>query len=342
MIEPKNLLIVRTDRIGDVVLSLPMAGIVKKHFPKCKITFLTREYTKSLVINHPQIDNSFQLIENKNKILLWTNVKVIRKFKFDSCIIVYPSFTIALIIFLSGIRNRIGTGFRWYSFLFNIRSFEHRKYAERHELEYNLNLLRFFNIVETPDKKNINFNLPVSKKSELKVEQLLLQNEVKLNLSIIIFHPGSGGSAVDLPFSKMKNLITRAAQELGVNIILTGNEAEKKLCEDLSVNSKIKNLAGIFNLEELIALINKSEMLIANSTGPIHIAAALGKHVVGFYPKIKACSPERWGPYSEKSFIFQPTIDCKNCNREQCERLNCMDSIDIDKVFGKIKSMLHI
>ena len=48
MIEPKNLLVVRTDRIGDVILSLPLAEIIKRHFPKCKVTYLLREYTKCL------------------------------------------------------------------------------------------------------------------------------------------------------------------------------------------------------------------------------------------------------------------------------------------------------
>ena len=90
----------------------------------------------------------------------------------------------------------------------------------------------------------------------------------------------------------------------------------------------------------MVALINKADLLVANSTGPLHIAAALKKYVIGFYPKIKVCSPERWGPYSEKSFIFQPEIDCNTCTREQCERLNCMNSINIDAVYKKIESVI--
>ena len=57
MIKPKNILIVRNDRIGDVVLSLPLAGLIKKHYPDCKITFLLRNYTKDIASDHPNIDN---------------------------------------------------------------------------------------------------------------------------------------------------------------------------------------------------------------------------------------------------------------------------------------------
>ena len=75
---PKNILIARTDRIGDVVLSLPLAGIVKKHFPDCRVSFLIRNYTKDLVENHPQIDEVILLEEKNGKVPI---IKNVRKFK---------------------------------------------------------------------------------------------------------------------------------------------------------------------------------------------------------------------------------------------------------------------
>ncbi len=100
------------------------------------------------------------------------------------------------------------------------------------------------------------------------------------------------------------------------------------------------NLSGQLDLSLLKALINKADLFISNSTGPMHIAAALGVHVIGFFPKILSCSQKRWGPYTEKKTIFIPTIDCSNCTREQCEKLNCMNSIDIGRVFDETKTVL--
>ena len=333
MMKPKNLLIVRTDRIGDVVLSLPLADIIKKHLPGCKITFLVREYTKTLVENHPLVDEVIILEENKQNIPVRSNVKKIIKFNFDAAVVVYPTFITALIIFLSKIKYRIGTGYRWYSFLFNQKIYEHRKYAERHELEYNVNLLGKFGITEEVNPANVNFNLKSEEAARNKIEDILSKSEMDLSEPVIIIHPGSAGSSVDLPQQKFRSLVEKISKELTENIILTGNDREKYLCENLKLTPRILNLAGKLNLSEMMALINKCSIFISNSTGPIHIAAALGKYTIGFYPRIPACSAQRWGPYTDKKVIFSPKIDCSDCTREQCERLDCMNSIEVNDIF---------
>ena len=341
MIEPKNLLILRTDRIGDVVLSLPLAEIVKRHYPNCKVTYLLREYTECLANNHPFIDQILLLKEKFGKVLIKENFKELRKHNFDTCIIVYPTFQTALIIFLSGIKNRIGTGYRWYSFFFNHKIFEHRKYAEKHELEYNVNLLSVFGINETVNPEIINFQLNISSESEIRIAKLLADNKVDSNLPIVIIHPGSGGSAVDLPISSFVKLVKMISKKLKATIIVTGSPLEKALCDQLMLDDNVKNFAGMMLLSDMIALINKSILFISNSTGPIHIAAALGKNTIGFYPKILSCSANRWGPYSNKAKVFIPTINCKNCNRKQCEKLDCMSSIKMDAVFLEVEKLLN-
>jgi heptosyltransferase III len=341
MIEPQNLLIVRTDRIGDVVLSLPLAEIVKRHFPKCRVTYLLREYTKSIAHKQPFIDEILLLKEEDGKVSIKDNFKELKKHNFDSCLIVYPTFQTALIAFLSGIKHRIGTGYRWYSFLLNHKIFEHRKYAEKHELEYNVNLLKAFGIDEKVNVDKIKFHLNVESQSENVVEKILRDNKIEPTKPLIIIHPGSGGSAIDLPISSFKGLVQILSLELRLSIIITGLSSEKKLCDELIINDNIKNFAGKLSLSEMIALINKSTIFISNSTGPIHIAAALEKLTIGFYPKILACSAKRWGPYSNKGKIFIPEIECSNCTREQCERIKCMNSIKMDKIFAEVRKMLN-
>ena len=339
MIKPENLLIVRTDRIGDVILSLPLASIIKKHLPDCKITFLVREYTRPLVVNNPYIDNILTLEEKNGKISLAANIRKVSKNNFDSAVIVYPTFLTALIIFLSRIKSRIGTGYRWYSLLFNLKIYEHRKYATRHELEYNVNLLQHFGIEEEVNPGNIRFNLKPDEESLKRIEGILSEAGINSDEPLIIIHPGSGGSAVDLPIEKFKFLVEKIINGLTRNLILTGSASEIGLCENIKVKPGILNLAGKLNLAEMIALVSKCSIFIANSTGPIHIAAALGKHTVGFYPLIPACSAKRWGPYTDKKIIFSPQIGCLNCTREQCIKLDCMNSIEVSEVFFGIEKI---
>lgn len=214
MINPQNLLIVRTDRIGDVILSLPLAEIIKKYYPNCKITFLVRNYTKDILEKHPFIDRTIILQEENKKISILKNVEIIKNLKFDSTIIVYPTFQTSLIIFLSGIKNRIGTGYRWYSIMFNNKIYEHRKFAEKHELEYNVNLLKAFGIDEKVNQDNVNFNLIINKKSAEKIQNLFEEYGINNDKSIIIIHPGSGGSAVDFPVYKFKELVKELLNEI--------------------------------------------------------------------------------------------------------------------------------
>ena len=341
MIAPKNILIVRTDRIGDVVLSLPLAELIKKHYPECKVSFLVRNYTKDILFNHPSIDNVLILNEKNNKILLGENAKHLKNFNFDSTIVVYPTFWIAYLIFLSRIPQRIGTGYRWYSFLFNTKIYVHRKYAEKHELEFNIDLLKPFGINEQLNEQDVQFNIQINPTSEQKIKEMLKESGINSDDFIAILHPGSGGSSVNLPIEKFKKIIELISKNDKIKIFLTGSKEETKICEMLKMNENIKNLAGKLNLSELIALTNMSNIFISNSTGPLHIAAALGKNTIGFYPRILACSAKRWGPYTNKKKIFEPSINCENCTREQCSKLDCMNSIEprevaeeIDRVFN--------
>ncbi len=339
MIYPKNLLIVRTDRIGDVVLSLPLAGMIKDRFPECKITFLVRNYTKDIVAGHPFIDEIIILEEKNGRTKFFQNVENISLKNYDYSIVVYPTFLISLIVFSAGISKRIGTGYRWYSLLFNKKVFAHRRFAEKHELEFNVDLLKEIDIVKNVSPGNIAFDLRINEESKKEVEKILLKNGINIEEPIIIVHPGSGGSAVDLPLTKFNELIILLNTNLKARIILTGSKSEINLCESLVTSDEIKNFAGILNLSQLTAMISMSDIFISNSTGPIHIAAALGKYVVGFYPKILSCSAKRWGPYSTKSLIFTPEINCENCTRGKCEKINCMNSINIKNVFAEINNI---
>lgn len=335
MKNPKNVLIIRTDRIGDVILSIPLAEQFKKHFPECKVTFLVRDYTKELLIGNQFIDEVLVLKEFNGKIDVHTNVQMIKGKKFDAAIIVYPTFELAWMIFKSRIKHRIGTGYRWYSFLFNHRIFEHRKTAERHELEYNLNLLKVFNIKPEVNKQNVSFFLHRNEESIEKIDRLINSLEINPNKPFIIVHPGSGGSSVDLPINKMRELVNLLSK-LDVYIFITGAESEINLAESLSSNKNVFNLAGKLVLQDLVELIRRGKIFISNSTGPMHIAASLGLYIVAFFPKIKECSVERWGPYTNKCSIFKPELDCVNCTKEQCLRLNCMNTITIGNVFEEI------
>ncbi len=253
---------------------------------------------------------------------------------YDLAIAVHPSFSIAAGIWLGGVINRLGTGYRWYSFFFNLKHYEHRRESIKHETEYNLGLL------EELDCKSSVKKMPhlVVSNDELESVKFKLESEgIPADKNFIVIHIPSMGSAKvwsDENFVKLIKMILNYENK-AYNIILTGTKRdipqvkslEKKAAES-AVN--YKRLFTIFdlNLKELAALIKLSKIFIGNSSGPIHIAAAVDTFVIGLYSPVKEESPVRWGPLTEKKKVFVPDDNSGDV----------MNSIKPEAVFEFIKN----
>ncbi|MFA6439686.1 MAG: glycosyltransferase family 9 protein [Bacteriovoracaceae bacterium] len=334
-IEIQRILLVRTDRIGDVVLSLPMLPLLKKKYPNASITVMVRPYTRELVEGHSCVDD----------VILWDEAKsvtdyvlLLRQRAYDIAILPYPRFNLALITFLARIPVRVGTGYRWYSFLFNKRIYEHRKDARRHEVEYNLNLLTTIGIEQNGAPE---FEFSVSDKSKLNIEKILRADGIQ---RFAILHAGSGGSARDWSIERFAQLGDALHTDLQMNVVLTGGTNEKELVFALASKMKTTpvNYTGRFSLQELAALFQRAEVFVANSTGPLHIASIVGTPVVAFYPPIIQCSPMRWGPYTEKKKVFAAVnTTCELCKGGPCTSNVCMDQITVEQVVEGIKELLR-
>ena len=336
----KNILLVRIDRIGDVILSLPMLPLLKRRYPNARISVLMRQYTRELVEQHSCVNEVFVYEHEGSLRSLWAILKEIRKRHFDIAIIPYPRFRPALILFFAGIRTRVGSGYRWYSFLFNRRVFEHRKDAKRHEAEYNLNLLRPLGI-EAQGEPEFEFSISPSVRDA--VNSMLAGNSIRPQDPFIILHPGSGGSSRDWSAENFSRLGNEVQHRLGLKVIVTGGNGEEGLAKKIAAGMTESPLAvvGKLSLMELGALIRRAKVFVSNSTGPMHIAAIVGTPVVAFFPPIVQCSPVRWGPYTHKKKIFLADNNtCQLCKGSPCRSNVCMDQITVDEVFFAIKELL--
>lgn len=304
----KKIIVSRTDNLGDVILTLPLITQLRKFFPTAKITFLIKKYVYDLIKDYPGIDNFAFIDDLKNSSELR---KYFKQGDFDLMFSVYPRFEIALAAFLAGIKIRVGTGYRGYSYLFNKKNYEHRKTAEKHEAVYNLNLLNAIG----EDTKNLSpeFNFNVSK-DEIERLSDKLKNKLDLNSDFIIVHIPSKGSAAKFPKEKFTEYINAFNSEFkNVKVILTGVNEEREeielIVDDIVEKKNTVDLCGKLTLSELKVLIYKSKLFVSNSTGPIHIAGALDKNIIGFYPHLLPASKNRWKPLSRNTVIFEPKTD---------------------------------
>lgn len=305
--EVGNILISRTDRLGDVILTLPLISAAKKFFKNGKVIFLVKRYTEELIKDYEGID---ELSVEEDAFGFWDKYKLFRNRKIDLVINVKPRFDLALLFFILRTKYRIGTGYRWYSFLYNYKVYEHRKTSDKHESDYNLNLLtNFFDEVDF--KKE--YHLKYSADEKNAVEEKLRSYNLSLSEKFIVIHPGSGNSAKDLPTEILSEFINEFMSECNnYKIVFTGLEREKFLADNIKskVDEKhqsiLTDLSGKLNLRELMILIDHSKLFLSNSTGPIHIAGALNKNIIGFYPNEKPMNDLRWKPPGENVVILKP------------------------------------
>lgn len=321
----KSVAVVRTDRIGDMVLTLPLCKAIREFNNNIRITVIAKSYTAELLENNVFVDEALYIDNFKNGIN-----GIFKENKFDAVFFPRPVFKEALSAFKAGIPIRIGSGYRWYSFLFNQKIYDHRKTGNLHEAEYNVRLL---SSISNSDVE-VKLVKPNCKKEDSeKVDEILRRNGIATSDGYIIIHPGSKGSARDwsaINFGKLSKLIS---QKYKIKVIITGVETEIYQCTDVAKSNRdALNLCGKLSLGQLIALISNASLLVSNSTGVIHLAAASDIPVVGIYPNTSHIGTRRWGPLTEKRIIVSPDINSKD--------IDDVNSISVDEVFNAVDELL--
>jgi ADP-heptose:LPS heptosyltransferase len=299
----KKVVVSRTDRLGDVVLSLPVFASLKKCLPQTETIALVRKYTSEVALSSPYVDRAIVYEPSES---VFSTARKLRKLKADVILILFPRFKVAAAGILAGIPVRVGTAYRWYSFLFNRRIHEHRKDSTKSEAAYNLALLAAIGC----QRRSLDITLNVDEEAGAHVDSFINKNCLS---KFVIVHPGSGGSAVDWGSDKFREITKQITDLPGLNIVVTGTASERSLCRDVceGIGNAI-NAAGQFTMLEFMALISRAELFISNSTGPLHLAAGVGTSLIGIYPNQKPMTPTRWAPLTDRKILLTPKDGSNN------------------------------
>lgn len=309
-------LIARIDRIGDVVLSTPLPREIKRNDPESFVVVLVKQYTKDIYLNNPFVDEIICFDNpDKSEKTVWDLVKEIKKFKFSHAFMLLPNEKLNYTLFLCGIRYRVGVGHKLYQFITFSKYVDRKKYIPlRHEADYNLDMLRKFNI----PVKEIYPEIYLSK------EEMKLASGIKSELRnngkpIIGVNTTSGNSVPNLSVNIYRGLIELLVKSNKYEVLIT----------DFKIPEEIKNISGaryIFTGETLrsdIIRFSILDVLVSNSTGPMHICAALKVPTFSVFCPLTACSKELWGALGNKSHALLPEksycntqcpIDPKKCD----------------------------
>ena len=342
----RKLLIVRPDRLGDVILSTPVIQTLNKKFPSLKIDLWVRPQFWPLLDKLPGINRCFYFENNFSE--LGRASHFLKEQKYDVVLFLLPQFLAAASASVAGVPLRVGPYGKWFSYLlFNRGIRQHRSQSDRHEADYSLDLLKCldFEKIERVEETKLALNLD----AQSRARDWLLKQGWDEESPICAVHPGMGGSALNWPENIYAELIRRLT-ETNAWVLVTGGPAENELLERIRTRAPQAHFyfAQKEGVDFLAGLISHSKVVVAPSTGPLHLAVALGIRVVTFYPPIRVQSAIRWGPYTdaEKQFVMTPVepLQCGQvfeCRGKACRFFPCMDTLEPAVVTERVLKWLN-
>lgn len=320
---PTRILVCRTDNIGDVVLTLPLAGFLKQAIPDVAVDMVCRAYAAPVA----------RCCRHLDRVLALEEIDIDRLFRdheYDTVIFAFPNRAIGRAARRARVPNRVGSSHRLHHWIScNRLAHFSRVRSSLHEAQLNFALLKPLGIDYQPALDALWPLYGLHAPRAAGIEHLFDPSHFNL-----ILHPKSNGNAREWPLARHTELAALLRDDPGITVWVTGSRAEGELLARdepaLLASPNARNLCGQLDLNGLVALIGMADGLIANSTGPLHVAAALGRPALGLFAPVKPIDIGRWGALGRNAVSISGAQACGNCTDVlQCR---CMDAIGAPQV----------
>jgi lipopolysaccharide heptosyltransferase II len=335
----KKILIVNVNWIGDVIFSTPFIRAVRQNYPNSCIACLLHPRCVDVLRDNPRIDEIIIYDEEGVHKSLIGKLKLIaslRKKRFDIAFILHRSFTKALITFLAGARERIGYPTkRRGMFLTKIAEISDE---EIHKVEYFLDLARAHGM----DVRDLSYEFFIRDSDRKKIRELLNENGVGDKDIVIVLCPGGNWDPKRWKSDNFAKLADMLIEKFGAKIIISGAKKDMVLAENIKKAMKNSPVVscGKTDLKELGALLERANLVVANDSGPMHLAVAMKTKVIALFGPT---SPRLTGPYGQGNY----KVICNNeecdvpCYDMTCTDNSCMTLITVEEVFREAEKILN-
>lgn len=312
------------------MLTLPLAGVIKEKYPACVIYFLGRSYTKDVIALSKHVAG-FINYDDLEKLPITEQSRELKKLSPDVFVHVFPKKEIAQLAMKAKIPLRVGTTSRFYHWMTcNKLVTLSRKNSHLHEAQLNIKLLAFLVGSNTMPLDKLPSYYGFDNLPSLLPEYEQLIDKTKFN---VILHPKSKGSAREWGLGNFNALVELLPEEQ-YKIFISGTEQDAKQMQGFLGSPKICDMTGRLSLQQFIAFISKCDGMVAASTGPLHLAAALNRKAIGLYAPMRPIHPGRWAPLGKKAIFLVENKNCRLCkNGGDCF---CIKSITPQQVKNEL------
>lgn len=337
-VDARKILVVRTDRLGDLLLSTPLLRAIRDGSPEAEIVVLAPGYVLPALRLNPDVNRTMEWkLDARGRPAV--SSETLAAEGFDAAILLNPGMASGLLVRRAGVPFMTGPLARPSSFIFlnrGVRQGRSRSGLHQAELDAAFApLVTGGRAAGTPPPR-----LVLDDEERSRGKAILNDARFEEGRPVAGIHAGSGDSALRWPvesYAALGKLLTAA----GWSVAYTGSGKEAPVAEALAgrTGEHARSVAGGYDMRTFFGMISSLDHFVAPSTGPLHAAAALGIPVSSPFPPLPSQSRERWEPRTDKGLIAAPDVDCPariRCRYEKCRYHPCMERIHPEELFRGI------
>jgi ADP-heptose:LPS heptosyltransferase len=323
-----RVLVVRNDKLGDLVLALPLVQQLKD--AGHRVGVLASPYAAPLLKRDSRLS---AVIEDGDGL-----APRLRAGRFDAALVCWATPRNAWKVFRAGIPLRVGTSARPYSVLFNRPLSLRRSQGRLHESEYNAVFGQALGLPRGPlPPPRLDLGAEAGRLARAWLKKKIPAGKGPL----VALHPGSGGSAQNWMPERYAALGSALRQRYGARLLISGgpgDEAAMDACGRVLGRAAVA-LRPALSLPVFAALLGELDLFCAASTGPLHLAAAQATPVLGLYPPLRAMSPVRWGPRGGERAVLSPAG--LGTRVPAPKQINLVERISVDEALAAVGFLLR-
>lgn len=342
--EPRRILIVQLDHLGDAVLSLPLLGALRQRYPASSLHVLCGAWNQPFFEALPEVDRVEVLRFNRFArdwrrrgffwfpALLYTACKL--RGRYDLAFDVRGELPLALFLWLTGAPRRVGWACGGGGFLLtHVADWR----PTRWEIDSRSALAELAGVSRRVIRRHRAARLRPPQPARQTVQRLLNSLPTPPN-RLIVLHVGAGTPAKLWPLAHWSRLAASLARQSDAHVVLVGTSRDTHRAQQIAVgipqgvSPRVHDWTGRLSIMELAALLQRADLFIGADSGPAHLAGAVGAATIVLFSG--ASHARQWRPRGQRVLVLRRQPPCAPCHRTRCPLADhpCMSGISVRRV----------
>lgn len=328
----EKILLIRLSSLGDIVLTTPAIRAIRAHYPNAYLAMLVAKQSAEVLRNNPHLNEIIQFnrtAKDKDTKEMLRIIRILRQREFAVSFDFQRRFRTELLMYFSGASERVGKGM-----LCTIRV---PIQGNKHATEHYFDLLRAAGIPAEDRQLEIFLSNTERADACFTFEEAGI-SEIPLKIGLF---PGAGWKLREWMPERFAAIGDRLVEEYNAQVILFGGPKEVELVRNVSslMRHPSYSFAGILQLRQLAACIEKCDLFLSNDTGPMHIAAAVRTPTLALFGPGNHI---KFQPIGDEHNMIRHDVPCSPCKQftDKCKDNICMKKITVDEVWDTISQMI--